>query len=296
LLVVVALLLNTVIYTENEAARESAAPEVSELLRSQQTAIDLVRTVIADENAGGDREYSEMEANVTRRLDAWSALSTRHAAVTTRTVGLELRDVTFGTRVVQDVDESLENAYGAEDWTLVSDVTDVRQFELTIDRVSLVDVGDNDTNATVLAVQDAFSIVVTDTSTRQAFVYRDGSNIVIGIADSSGDITGRCRTTEPTANIALVTETLGGQHCPALQDFLDLASPADIEFRNGANAVGSYVAVVDEPALDEDLFAPYFSDTPRAERIIYEVAVSYHISGQRVTYDVRIDGLAGDGR
>jgi hypothetical protein len=294
LLVVLALILNTVIYTEHEAARETAAPEASDLLRSQQAAIAAVQTAIATENAGGHRAYADMTTNLTRHVNAWSTLSGRHAALATRNVGLEMREITNGTRIIQDGPGVLTNAYGAEDWTLVAGVTESRQFELTADRASLVDVAGNDSNASVLADQDVFAIRIDGNSTRAAFLYRDGSDVVVGLADQAGDLTGRCRSATSLVTIDFVNETVDGVSCAALSGFLDLRGPADIEFQNGESAAGTYVVVVDEPALDDDLFSPGGSDTPRAERLIYEVAVRYHDAGHAVSYDVVIDGLTGE--
>jgi hypothetical protein len=294
LLVVLALILNSVMYTEHEAARETAAAEASDLLRSQQAAIAAVQTAIATENAGGHREYAVMEANLTRHVAAWSDLSGRHAAVATRSVGLEVQDITLGTRIIQDAPNPLQTAYGDGDWSLVNGATAVRQFVLTVDPASLVDVAGHDSNASVLAGQDVVSIVVDEGSIREAFLYRDGSAVVVGVADQAGDITGRCSSTISSITIDLVNETVDGVSCAALGGFLELSAPADIQFRNGANAAGSYVVVVDEPALDDDLFAPGSSDTPRAERLIFEAVVRYHESRHAITYDVVIDGLTGE--
>jgi hypothetical protein len=296
LLVVLALVLNTAIYTENEAARETAAVDVSDLQRAQHDAIGVAERAIAAENEGGHRTYATMQTNLSRHVTVWSELSATHGAQTARIVALELVSVRNGTRIVQDADQTFENAFGSGNWTVVDGATDVGTFSMTVDRSSLVAPSATN-NETVLTEQRVFAIAVDDGTPRRVFVYRVGGRTVTAVTDAGGDVVGTCQAAGPTATLDLVNGTLGGSSCPPLGPFLDLSGPARIEFENGNKAAGIYELVVDAPAIDDDVIAPGFgSGSPRAERLLYDATLSFAVSNQNLEYEAVIDGVGGDSR
>lgn len=294
LLVMLALVLNTVIYTENEAVRESAAFESHDVLRTQYDAQAVASAAIDVENDGGHRSYAAMRANLTRHLETWSDLFARHAAVTGRSAAIELRSTTDGTRLVQDDTRALTNVAGLEDWTLVNDATAVRTFELTVTRSSLVDAGGNDTDAAALAGQDVFAVALADdTGTKRAFVYRDAGDVLVRVADTSGTLGPACRGVGSTVAIDFVGATVDETPCPALAGYLSLTSPTDVAFRHGASATGVYEAVVDRPAIDADVAPPGSSSDPYGERIVFEATVAFAYASPTMTYAVVTDVQGG---
>lgn len=302
LLVMLTLVLNSAIYTEIEASSESAALESADVLSTQYEALSVTSTAVDVENEGGHRTYEAMNANLTRHIDSWTDLSAQHAAVTARSVTLQLNSTVNGTRLIQDDDRSMTNINGGENWTPVDAATDTRSFAMDVKRNSLVDVGDSDTNATVLLNQDVFSVAVENDSGRwRTFVYRDGSEIVIRVADPAGDLGQACRKTTATVTIDFAVGTVDGTACDDLPGLTTEQTPVEIAFRNGASAGGTYEIIVDSLEIDGDVAdagdLPPGSElaSPYGERLIYAVTVDFDFASPGLTYSAVLDVSGGEG-
>lgn len=300
LLVMLALVLNSMVYTGIEASREPAALESGDVLRTQQDALSVASTAIDAENDGGHRTYEAMHANLTRHLDIWSDLSGRHAAVTTRSVTLQLNSTKNGTRLIQDDDLPMTNLNDTGDWTPVDGATAFRTFTMDVERDSLVDAGGNDTNATVLLDQDVFAVAVdNDGGEWRTFVYRDGSDIVLRVADSAGDVGPACRTAATHVTIDFVAGTVDGTTCDDLSGLVTETTPIAIDFHNGESASGTYEIVVDSQEIDGDVIdasdAPLGSVlAPYGERLIYAATVDFDYASPGLTYAAVLDVPEGE--
>jgi hypothetical protein len=209
-------------------------------------------------------------------------------------IQLELVSTRNGTRVIQETDDTFENAYGATDWTLVDGAKEARTFELTVHRLSLV-APQSAANASTLAAADVFAVRVDDGGPRHVHVYRDGGSVVVAVTDGGGVVTGECQSSEPTITIDLVAETVGGAACPALSGILDLSASSRIDIESGDNAQGTFVAVVDADAIDDDVTVPGFGGVqPRGERLLFDATVSFTITTPAIEYAVVIDGVGGE--
>ena len=293
LLVVLALVLNTGIYTENEAARATAALDVSQLLRAQHQAVGVAETAIAAENDGGHRSYATMHGNLSRHLSVWTELSSRHGAIAVQGVRFELVSTRNGTRVLQEADGPFTNAYGASEWTLVDGATAARTLELTVHRSSLV-APQSASNASALAAEAVFAVRVDEGSTRRVHVYRDAGSVVVAVTHGGGVVTGACQTADTPVTIDLVGETVAGTACPALAGFLDISASSQIGIENGDGAQGTFLTVVDADAIDDDVTAPGFGGIqPRGERLLYDATVAFTVTTPTIEYAVVIDGVGG---
>lgn len=302
LLVMLALVLNSAIYTEIEASRESTALESSDVLSTQHEALAVASTAIDAENEGRHRTYEAMRKNLTRHIDTWADLSARHAAVTTRSVTLQLNSTVNGTRLVQNEIRAMTNLNGTENWTPVESATNTRSFAMDITRTSLVDAGDSDTNATVLLNQAVFAVAVTtDSDGWRTFVYRDGSEIVLRVADPAGEVGPTCRTTAANVTIDFVAGTVDGTSCDYLPDLVT-ETTREITFRNGASAGGTYEIIVNSREIDADVVdagdAPFESvlGSPYGERLIYAATVDFAYASPGLTYAAVLDVPRGEER
>lgn len=286
--VLLAIVLNAVIYTENLATRESAGLDTIDAARYEHEATRTVGAALATENAHGNASYQTMHHNVSRHTALWSDLTARHRAIDTRAVSTTLRSTTNGTRIVQDTGRSMTNSSGARHWTLVDDTTAVGYFTMTLDRASLVS-PTNTSTASDLETAGVYHIVSDNGSdTRKVFVYASGANnVTVRVGNSSGVLTPGCEApaTGGTTTIELVDGTIDGAPCPGLAVLHPLETPSDVSFRDGANATGTYELVVNRPAIDADLGDPDSGTAPYGERILYDATVEVRYVSPVLVYE-----------
>lgn len=292
LIVVLALVLNAVIYTENYATRESHAVDGLEALRYEQEAADGVAQLLVRENNRSTGTYSELKANVSSSVSNWSALAAKHGAVEARSLTTTVVATTNGTRIAQDDPRNLTNVSATSSWTLANDVTAIGQFTMTVNRSSLVS-PTNTSDAANLTAEDVYTIILQNGShVREIYVYEDSGAVTVRVANSTGELSPGCSVAASNVTIDLVNKTVGGAPCSDLDRIDTLATPHDVAFRDGVNAAGTYDVVVDQPAIDADTASPTSGDDPYGQRILYDVTIEvrYVTPGLKYVNSVRIPG------
>lgn len=295
LFILLALVLNAVIYTENFATRESAGVDTIDASRYEYVASEAVGTAVENENAAGNSSYETMYDTVSRQTVIWSILTARHRATDARAVSVGLLSTTNGTRIVQNNSRPMTNVSNASDWRLVRDATAVGSFTMTVNQSSLV-TPTNTTNAGELVDEGVYTVVFDNgTDVRQVFVYATGTNnVTVRVANSSGVLSPGCHAsaTGGTVTIDFVTRTVGGDHCSDLDALRTLDSPYNISYRDGANASGTYAVVTNRPAIDADLGDPDDGSSPYGERILYDATIEVRYVSPTLTYEnvIRVPG------
>lgn len=287
LFILLALVLNAVIYTENIATRESASVDTLDASRYEHTAREAVQTALEVENQAGNATYKSMHANVSHQVEMWSNLTARQHATEVHAVSATLQSTTNGTRIVQDTSRSMTNASDTTNWGLVSDTTGVGLFNMTVTHSSLV-APTNTSSASDLAADGVYTIVFDNgADIREVFVYANGANVTVRVANSSGVLSPGCHApvADDTASIDLVNRTVGNSPCPDLEKLDSLESPYDISYRDGENANGTYTVVVNRPAIDADLAAPDSGVSPYGERVLYDATVEVRYVTPALTYE-----------
>lgn len=297
LIVVLALVLNTAIVTENYATRETGSVDTIDASRYEHAASTVIANALATENAVGHASYAAMHTNVTNRTAEWSELSARHHASSSRGVAVSLESTTNGTRIVQnDTTRTMTNVNNSGDWTLVDDATRVGRFTMTVDPLVAPT---NTSNASDLHAAHVYTIIIDNgTTLREVFVFEGAEgDVEVRVANETGTITGGCtrNVSGGSATIDLVNASVENSSCPALADVDTLEGPSSIAYRDGANATGNYDIVVDRPAIDADL-ADYAvsgaTDEPYGIRVVYDATISVRYVTPELTYEdtIRVSG------
>lgn len=246
LLVLVAALLSTAVYTENVATRDTTADDARAAQLYRVAAVEAVAGITERANEDGmtPDEFNATVAN-------WGDLHARQTAIgggsAQVTVGSMRTDVT----VAQPTPGQLTNDTGTRE--LFSNATGVDSWQLTVENDSLVSPMDTRT-LSGLETSDAFRIVVTDgTATWRAFVYENGTDVEVRV-DQNGTLSAPCATAPDasgTVTIDLVSNEIDSTPCSALAFESVVTAPYDISHEEGAtsSATGTYELVV-----------PYISD------------------------------------
>ncbi|WP_255195951.1 DUF7261 family protein [Halorarius litoreus] len=249
LLVLVAVLLSSLVYTENVATRDDSGADARAAQLHRIAAIDAVEGLTERANRDGT-SYEAFRESVA----AWESQQAQHAATTGASATVTVRSTTNGTRIGQtNASYTLTNASGVGSWTLVSGATAVEGWTLTVNESSLV-TPTSTANATTLAESGAFHVVATNgTVTRQAFLYRESGDVVLHVDSGAGALEPPCVATPDgngTVTVDISARTVESTDCAALGLLDSWSGSFAIAHSNGENATGTYSLVVDRP-IDE---------------------------------------------
>lgn len=250
LLVLVAVLLSSVVYTENVATRGGHGDDARTAQLHRVAAVDAVEGILDRSNRDG-ASYEAFRANVT----VWDRQQARHAATSGANARVSVRSMTNGTRIVQtNATRTLTNASGNASWELVTGADSLRWWTVTVAEASLATADSTTANATVLHESGAFHTTVTaGTETRELFLYSDNGSVVAHVDPGNGTLLAPC-TASPDANGTVTVDvsmrTVGSNDCPALASLDESPGPFDVDYHDGENATGTYSLVVERHVDD----------------------------------------------
>jgi len=293
--VVLALLLNTVIYTENLATRSSdvGADQVSSYQHAVREGLGgaLVRA--------NDYNYSSYDSLGSRfRTDVrlWDGNATQLRVVDGEVSTVRLVETTNGTRISQDAAGNFQNASGDTDWTVARGLTGTRRFELNVTKGGLADHSGVFGTPAGLLGSSAFRIRVDNASaTWHAGVYHDTATdeVVVQVVNASGDLAGSCAVDRDHVVVDLAAGTVAGTPCAPLA-FPGANGAYEIDARNGNAFVGNYTLVVDRrlgPLRSTYATDPYYDQgngVPYATDAIYNATLNVSVTSPAVTYATNV--------
>lgn len=302
LLVMLALVLNAVIYTENVASRDAEARDSLEVLRYEHDAVATTHELLIAENEPGtNKTHTSIRANVTRQLGTWSNATAQHAARDAAVVSVSLNESASvdGTRIVQTTERNLTNAGGTPGWSPLTDATAISRFVMTIDREDLVTVTESDPSLQNLTDQNVFSVTVENPTDRyRIFIYDapTGQRVEIQTEHPSGTLGLACSTLAPTASstvsIDFLNATVNGDDCEALPDMRNLTGAVTVTITNGDNAHGTYELIGNRDAFDGDINTIVGTD-PYGEPVLYAAVIDIRYATPTLTFvnaNVRVSG------
>lgn len=315
-----ALVVNSGIYTENLATRETSS-EASEVAENQQLVERDLQDLIDRSNAAvTDDDYTAVKNGYDSDLALWSTSLERRYGSTGRFVEYREKNTVEGTRIQQtDIDRNFTaggSIAGQEEWTLVNETEEAGRFELLIQRPSLLDATGH-TLDNVLG--EAFNIVVEAEDGDEWHIYffrgispntgyilvedPSGFGLTLSLSDLSDlDDTNSCASTDGDISVDLVNASFGGEHCSELEFYTDevTGTSHNVSYRNtktdgslvGLSLTepeprvnGTYDVIVDERADRAPYYGPTSGDNPTAKAIIYEASVTAEFRSEGVVYE-----------
>lgn len=287
LLVSLAIIMNTAIYTENLATRGSDTAGSQDANRLREAATTGVSTVLSSVNEKNATTHAALTANVSDGVQEWSSTASRLYAASGSGVHVSLTRTTNGTRIEQESQRSFTNASGNDtDWTLVSAVRQTRAFRMNVSNDDLEASGPSE-----------FRVIVDNgTHTWRLNVTQDAGDIVVGIRDGDGN-EGTCVDPADHVWINVTDGTVGGDPCDQLTFAAPLTSAYRIEYHNPANVSGTYRLIVDNASLATNP-APHFNDStgpsPYVAPAIYSVQLDVDYETPRLHYNTTVRVAPGE--
>lgn len=245
-LVGVALVLNTVMFTENLATRQTTE-SLDETNQYRQATRESVQTALGQVNTGPtNASHHDLRENFTNALEAREAALRRDAAVQGASVDVSLRTSNGGFRLQQtnagrDFTAGGTNA-GATDWALVEGANGTTPFVMNLSRMSLFEATVDTTLSTLLS--NAYHVTVSnDTATWEVYFYQGAltENVYI-IADEPGSpltsgvlvnqLAGTCSYDADFVRIDFQEGEVNGNSCDQLSFYSNVSGPYAVSYNN----------------------------------------------------------------
>jgi hypothetical protein len=320
-LVVIALVLNSAIYTHNLASRyQSPAESPSTFAR------DVHRGVGAGmdhtNRDHGDSGFGTVEDEFEHTLSDHENASGRYAAANGRSVSIDrVPDSTVeGIRIVDDETggSTFQPAAGPEDEWMVASQVRVRQFDVRAERSSLDDLNESQAE-TVLATPDLttttetpFVVNVTNGTTEwRVSVYDDtvqSDRVNVTVHEFGTTTVETCSVTNDNVTVEFGAAEVNDLDCEPLEFMAGFVGPYNVTYYYGDNAVGEYEItadwVIDGPSSEAGPFTDAVdtvnygdhcssrtynrstsSNYPRVSPAIYDSTVVTNFTGPDTSHD-----------
>jgi len=290
--IVLALVVNAAIFTENLATREDVAGS-EEAVEYRAELVDAIgATVVAvneDEHVTSEFELENHTQNEVAVVRSRGGLN---QAISGGVVSVRYQNKTVGHRIAQDnASRNLTDRTTAEDWTVAEDVTRVRNvgFELRD-----VDTG-NFASGFEMTVSNSNAWTLTVSEEGLAGIGAD--EVAVTVETEAGD-QAECVRDKPNATSPLTIDVTGGtvdgEPCHALNRQSDMtpmwlgtgvSSDYEINFDDGDNVNGTYSMVVENGTFDASLHSGHDPEEPYVMTALYDVELSYAYQNHAVAYE-----------
>lgn len=283
--VALALIVNTVIFTENLATRETVdGQEAVAFDRSVKETGEALMARAHARNASADTDdKDELVSRFKSDIGLLAEAENRHALEGGSMRTIEVLSVRNGTRIRQSTQQAVDSDEGNTTWTTATNVRNTRRFNLNISDYSgseafTVNVTDGSSNWTVEVVESGGTYTVE--------VLKDGTN------------QGTETVTASNLELGLTKGTINGTDWNALQFGDGVSKPYDIRFENGTNVDASYQLVVDRTVTDvQSALSDEYSDPsidPTLYSAIYNTTLEYSFTRNDLHYSSNVT-LAPEG-
>jgi len=292
-----ATLLNIVIYSENQASRGVAVADQAAF----ETHTDVnksVKGLLKEDNFNNySRSYDERQNSVTRGIEHIFNVNKIKETKNQRLYNGTITETENGTRIIQDSNRNFTNQYGTENWIVVDSTENTRNMTQTVERNSLHQAP----NKTVWSVP---GYMIFNSMFRTEFDTSSGTWVVYFVEDvstntiylrtenPSGSFYNDCAISSSQATVNYSEQTVGNQDCPALDFVTELNNPYQIRYINSDEVEGQYhihtSAELGSGVPDYQYNSVSSQDSPYAVRSIYSVEYKQLYISEEVEYDVSV--------
>lgn len=267
--VALALVVNTVIFTENLATRETVRG--GEAVEFQQMVEESGEALLWRANEYNNSSYSDAKDAFERDIGLLGQSENLHAVSGGSLRSVDVVTVHEGARIEQSSQQGVTETTGNSTWVVATDVTDTRAFQLHITGFS----------------GDEFTVNVSKGSEEWRMRINDsGGSPTVYTSDETGAI-GDCSASGTPVTVGVTAGTVNGSECSTLDFAEGVSTPYRITIENGTNVTASYQLVVDETrssvsgATDTDYSG---GGEPELYHAIYNSTVNISVERSDLTY------------
>lgn len=299
MLVALALILNTSIYTENIATRGSdisGGKDATRYRAATQTFVEDTITVVNYRNNSSD---SELENNLRWSVWNYSNMSGRQQALDSIVTDVTVKSRSEGTRIYNTSDGSgnFSNTEGDRNWTAVQSA-EVRDF--TIEADTLMQKDTTAIGAVVPGNSPVFRINFSagPDNWYRVYIFEEKGSADLNVTvegETGGTAVSRdgCSRSSwgSTAEIDVTGGTVEGDRCQPLERVADIkGSSYDVDFnftKEGSNTIeGNYSLVAETASIT--------SSPPDEDHALYSATVHLGYESKRLTMETDIRAAPGE--
>ena len=288
MLVTVALLLNTAIFTENVATRDTTA-DGREAIELRAEAVDSVGALIETENRAGGGDPDDVDAAIDAMGPMVDRERARHGTIAT----VSRNGSATAGQLLQWTNPDTARPFDdpGTDWTLVDSLSESRAFTLELTDIgSLSDPSDTEIENQALAVR----FVNESAENRTLYLYEDGGHAIVEQANETAPPSQQCMVDTDGGS---TTVDLTGDRLSTANTAVDCYrglwpdnSPEAIEFRNAGAADGTFSLVVDDGA------SPTSDAAVQDHPAVYSVMVDISYTSQELDFETTVRVTPGEPR
>jgi hypothetical protein len=308
MLVALALILNTAIYTENRATRGSDITGGKDAIQYRntldRTANGIVENVNYHNNSTADARSSYDPLNEQVRWAVWnfSNMSGRQQALDGVVTNVTIEDQNEGTRVYNN-SGNFSDDEGTRNWTVVENTDDVRAFTVDADAESL-----KESDPPPVFSDSFFYVNFSDRDDNEfyrVFIFNDSTvgvdgrlNVTVeGQTDEGWTFKRGCERqfNDGRADVNITGATAEGERCRPLEHVANVTSdPFTIRFNNtndggATNTIeGNYTMVVDSD------FTSTESAAPSRTRAVYATTIHVVYESDRLYFETDVRAAPGE--
>ncbi len=297
--VALALLLNSAIFAENLATRQTGgdAAEAEQISGSVDQALRKQLAQVNTDNTGYN--YRELAIDLKTATDSWSDITNRQLATDGTTLRVSIAATTNGTRIIHaDSSEEWTNRPGASDWSVFTDTPpeDVRWYRFNVSREGLLQPTLGNTLDGLF--DNAFHVRISEESGPSWNVYVFRGNLlndnVYVMAGQDADfaltdpyfnsVSDSCTVNQDRASVELWKGTVNGISCDELSFIDNITGDVTVEYRNADSFLndqsGTYdVSLNTTAGVDEGDFynASVSTQSPYLQSTVTQVKVERQI-------------------
>jgi len=299
--VVLALVVNSAIFTENLATRDDVAGSGEALdfrYEVEQNVGGVITAINRNNSILEDHPTPDLEDRVETNVDRLANNSGIQQSTQGRIVQMAFIEIEQGVKVAQDADREFTNRTGdAWNGPLIEGAENTRKFQINV------------TEQPTTLLGSSFEVTVEETSGSDSWSMEVAGNTVgsdVDIEVEHGSESETC-TAEFDGSLTIdVTEgTVGGEPCHALTRQSDgtpmwfatnIDGSYDISFEQGDELNGTYSFIVDQGSpADSDDFGSVGADKPYIkDPAVYSANVSYSYYTPDIGYETVIRAAPGE--
>lgn len=291
-LLVVATMLNGVIYNENVSTRSKIGSQSATqyVHMTDETVGELIQSVNYNDNTS----YSDLEAQIDEGIATWEENTTEFMIGRGHRVEVTSTAYDRGTRIVQWKDADFRDASGTplDTWVLAPSVSGMRVGGMNVTRSSLQDGSSYSTGSDYMTnTNNVFAVAFIGSPSHHVFVYKESGSpnrifAAVVEADGSPSVLGECSgevDSDGYGVVDLVNNSVAGSACSAL-DF----SPnnRDLKYFNGDSVEGKYEYVIGKDR--GSLTLTHYNvggGNPDATWALYDVTIDVKVVGHENTFE-----------
>lgn len=276
--VVLALVLNAVVFTENLATRNHG--ETDDVVGYERATEAGVGGLLVQTNTYDDADYATLRSALESDVGTWDANASLLSASSGTITAASVRSVENGTRIVQADERNFSDDSGADNWTAAVDVSETRRFEAVVTPTSSSPVAFTFSDGTA-----SWRVEVSENTSNSGYTDVD-------VWNETGDVLAETYVESDTASIDITKGRLNGTRVPGWTFAENVSTPYNVSVVNGGNANGKYGFVVDVPNAEDDVPSDTYTDrsngSPTAVPALYSATVAVYVQDARVTYETNV--------